>query len=545
VVLLSAGGPGTGDDPLARVPAARAIAMAANVTVLDRPLRVLTLVSAARTALRARKRQYAAREVFQEHEVVLDAVPAAVFISRDREARDIRGNRYTAEVLRVAPRSNVSKTAQPEERPRSFRALKDGVEIAPEDLPVQRVAASGVEVEPELRGMTAEALLERVHPEDRDIPLQQQRAIAAGEEPESTGEYRWKVKSGDYRWFSDSRKLVRDDRGEPVAVVGVTRDITEAKRAETDLRLADQRKSDFLAVLSHELRNPLAPISNSVHILERAQPGGEPAKRALDVLRRQTEHLARLVDDLLDVTRISHGKIELRLERLDARELVARAVEDARHAFEHRGLALWFSGTVDPAWVDADSARVVQMIGNLLNNALKFTPPGGRVEVSVRTEPGTVTVSVRDSGAGITPDELEGIFDPFVQAERTHEQRHGGLGIGLSLVRALAEKHGGSVRAHSDGPGRGATFVLSLPQAAPPRELPWTGTARSSIPPLSILVIEDNEDAAWALRDLLELYGHEVTVATAMVDPCGMIRRSRARRPGAVPSGMQPDNRVC
>ncbi len=601
-VLLLAAGIGGGALPSS----AESFRELGNVTVLDRPLRLVTLLSAARTALRSRRRQYAARAVLQELQAVLDAVPAAVFITRDPQARRMVGNRYTSDVLHLPAGANVSKSAPVEERPRAFRALKDGKEIPPEELPVQRVLASGSEVrdyafeiayeeggirhlygnaaplvgldgdvkgavgafldvtalrkaeaalrereaqfrtviensrdgismldlatgqyvlmspaqcaltgftESELHRMSAAETLDRVHPDDREAWLLQQRVIAAGEEPDGTVEYRWRVKSGEYRWFSDSRKLVRDERGEPVAVVGVSRDITDRKRADEELRLADQRKSEFIAVLSHELRNPLAPIRNSIHLLERAPPGGELARRGLEVLRRQSEHLERLVEDLLDVTRISHGKVELRLARLDARPLVARAVEDARQGFEHRGITLWFSDAADPIWIEADAARLTQMVGNLLHNALKFTPPGGRVDVSVGRAEGAAEISVRDSGAGIEPHQLEAIFDPFVQAERTRQDRHGGLGIGLSLVRALAEKHGGRIRAHSEGPGHGSTFVLQMPAASPPREVPSPGFARSFVPALSILVVEDNEDAAATLADLLALSGHQVTIA--------------------------------
>jgi PAS domain S-box-containing protein len=295
---------------------------------------------------------------------------------------------------------------------------------------------------------------------------------------------------------------------ETVAVTAL--DVTERSRAEEALRETDRRRTDFLAVLSHELRNPLAPMRNSIYLLDRAAPGSAVALRAHQVLRRQTELLTRLVDDLLDVTRLAHGKIEVQLARLDAREVVRRACDDARSAFELRGVELEYAGPVEPTWVDADAARLAQMVGNLTSNALKFTPRGGQVRVSVRARDGVAEVSVRDTGAGLEPADLERIFDPFVQAGRTRAGAQGGLGLGLALVRDLAAKQGGSVRAASAGLGQGSEFVVSLPlaeaPAASPREVA-TGPAASG---LSVLIVEDHQDAGASLADLLEQSGHEV-----------------------------------
>lgn len=255
------------------------------------------------------------------------------------------------------------------------------------------------------------------------------------------------------------------DQAAPRAFELVLHDVTAHRRAESALREADRRKTDFLAVLSHELRNALGPLRNGVHVLDRAPHESPQAERARAVVRRQTEHLARLVDDLLDVSRIIHGKLTLSRARLDARELVRRTVEDAQPLLDGRGIALGVSLCGGPVWVDADAARLEQVMTNLLLNAAKFTPPGGRVEVALSQAGGRCELRVRDTGAGIDPRLLDRIFEPFAQAGEGGCRQHGGMGIGLSLVRSLIEMHGGAVRALSEGKGRGAEFVVELPLA--------------------------------------------------------------------------------
>jgi PAS domain S-box-containing protein len=308
--------------------------------------------------------------------------------------------------------------------------------------------------------------------------------------------------------------------GGPGRFVAMFTDITERKRMEDQLRVAndrlreaDRRKSEFLAVLSHELRNPLAPIRNSLYLLDRAPPGSGLAGSARDVLHRQTDHLTRLVEDLLDLTRISHGKITLQAARIDARQVARRACDDIRTGFEQRGVELQYSEPTDPAWVDADAARLAQMVGNLVTNALKFTEPGGQVKVAIRGRGPACEISVWDTGMGIERADLERIFEPFVQAGRVHAGAQSGLGIGLALVKDLADKHGGSVRAESAGLGQGAEFVLTLPLVAAPMdtasEVKAGETTSSS---LSVLVVEDNVDAGLSLADVLDLSGHQVKV---------------------------------
>jgi CheY-like chemotaxis protein/two-component sensor histidine kinase len=281
-----------------------------------------------------------------------------------------------------------------------------------------------------------------------------------------------------------------------------------------ELKEADRKKTEFLAVLSHELRNPLAPIRNAIALLDRAPAESAAARRAKEILHRQAEHLSRLVDDLLDLSRIAHGKMHVELAPTEVRELVRRAYLDARVQFEARQVGLALIEPAEALWVEADAARFAQMLGNLLHNALKFTPPGGLVRLEVARRGDACEVAVKDSGQGLDPADLERIFDPFEQAAPSRDGV-GGLGLGLALVRRLALKHHGTVRARSDGPGRGAEFVLELPLVAAPAVASASGAPGANLgtAPLSILVVEDNEDAAATLADLLSLGGHRLRIA--------------------------------
>jgi signal transduction histidine kinase len=247
-----------------------------------------------------------------------------------------------------------------------------------------------------------------------------------------------------------------------------------AARSELELRGAlaamkgeDERKSRFLNVLSHELRNPLATLRNAIGILGRVEPTGEQAMHVRAIVGRQIDHLARLVDDLLDMTRISTGKVHLRRARLDAAEVVRRTIEDHGALFSQRGIDLTLDAAASPLWVDGDETRVVQVVGNLLANAEKFTSAGGHVTVSVEREsPATAVIRVRDDGEGMEPETLEHLFEPFAQGPGAPRARRGGLGLGLALARGLVELHGGAIEAHSPGLGLGAEFVVRLPLAA-------------------------------------------------------------------------------
>ncbi|BDG08969.1 hybrid sensor histidine kinase/response regulator [Anaeromyxobacter paludicola] len=315
---------------------------------------------------------------------------------------------------------------------------------------------------------------------------------------------------------------------------GFVMDVTERMRAEEALRESDQRKSEFLATLSHELRNPLAPVRNALWLLQHAAPGSDQAVRAREVIERQTQHLTRLVDDLLDVNRISRGKIALRRARLELGDLVRRTCEDHRTAFEQRGIEVQLSLPPAPVWVDADATRLAQIVGNLLQNAAKFTGERGHVWIAVALSAGRreAEIRVRDDGVGLSPDLLPRVFEPFVQAETGLARTLGGLGLGLALVKGLAEQHGGAVRAASPGPGQGAEFTVTLPLAeGPPEAARPPEPAAVEARPLQVLIVEDNPDSAETLLQILELLGHAVRVAH---DGRAGLALARAWRPDVV-----------
>jgi len=236
-------------------------------------------------------------------------------------------------------------------------------------------------------------------------------------------------------------------------------------RVEETLREADRRKTEFLAALSHELRNPLAPIQNSLYLLERAGPQGDRGRRALAVANRQLRHLTTIVDDLLDVLRLSRGKLRLDRRRVDLSRLVREAVEDHESSFVDRGVELSLEAADESIWVDGDAMRLSQVVGNLLRNACKFTDAGGHALVRVVRRERDAVIHLRDDGVGIAPELMNVIFEPFVQAEKTLARARGGLGLGLSLVKDLVLAHAGTVTARSDGEGKGAEFVVTLPLA--------------------------------------------------------------------------------
>ncbi len=321
--------------------------------------------------------------------------------------------------------------------------------------------------------------------------------------------------------------------------VAVFDNITARKRAEAEVRAANaqlteagRRKDEFLGMLSHELRNPLAPIRNSVFILEHADANGEQARRARAVIKRQAEHLTRLVDDLLDVTRIARGKIELRRGRVDLAELVRRAADDHATLMRQRGIELAIDVSGEPLWAEGDSTRLAQVVGNLLHNAAKFTPHGGRVSLVLEEVRGAAEIHVRDSGVGIEPGLLMRVFEPFVQGERTLARTDGGLGLGLALVKGVTELHGGSVRAASAGAGQGSEFVVRLP-------LVEVGVSGGAARPAAackdasrrVLVVDDNEDAAGTLAQLVEMFGHTAEVA---YDGPSAIAKARAHPPDVI-----------
>jgi PAS domain S-box-containing protein len=362
-----------------------------------------------------------------------------------------------------------------------------------------------------------EGWAEATHPEERAAVLATWHAAnATGRAFEK--QQRLRGRDGSYRWFLSRAQPVHGADGRVVAWFGSCTDIEEVKRAEQSLREEDRRKDEFIAVLAHELRNPLAPIRHAVHLLGAPAAGAAERERGRQVIERQVGTMARLLDDLLDLSRITRGRLELKRERVALRTVVEHAVETSRPLIDARRHALQVHAVPD-AWLDADPVRLCQVVANLLNNAAKFTPPGGRIDVECSTAAGTATIAVRDSGAGLAPEMLDRAFDTFVHAPgaATAAAGEGGLGIGLSLVRGLVELHGGHVAARSDGPGRGATFLVELPldatAAATPPPAPRPAAPSTPSAGRRVLVADDNRDAAATLALLLELEGHEVRVA--------------------------------
>ncbi|MGZ4956346.1 MAG: PAS domain S-box protein [Methylobacter sp.] len=330
---------------------------------------------------------------------------------------------------------------------------------------------------------------------------------------------------GSLHWYSTVKiPLIDDDHC--TKLLGVATDITERKRAEEALRLADRRKDEFLAMLAHELRNPLAPIRNAVQLLKMQKTTTSQLAWSSDVIDRQVTHMVRLLDDLLDVARIMQGKVRLELERFELNDIINNAVETSRPLIESRKQELIISQAVPPQWLIGDRVRLAQVLSNLLNNAAKYTGEGGKIMLNVMREDANAVIEVKDTGIGISADILPHIFDLFSQADHSLAHSQGGLGIGLTLVRRLVEIHGGTVAATSGGIDKGSSFKVRLPA------LPMDSSAAESAlaepvlptPKLRILVVDDYADAAESMMMLLQAKGHEVEIAD-----CGMKAIERAQ----------------
>ena len=353
---------------------------------------------------------------------------------------------------------------------------------------------------------------EALHPDDRDGIVKRYREVLASAAVwEDT--FRLRAKDGSYRWFLTRALALRDGDGRVTRWFGTNTDVTQQRENELALEAVSRRKSDFIGILSHELRNPLGPIRTSLAVLVHERQSPERTSEAVSVIARQVDHLGGLVDDLLDVTRISHGRIVLRRTSVDLAAVAATAAADYRFLFQGRGIGLQVAVPKAPVWVDVDPLRATQVVGNLLHNAARFTPAGGQVALEVTNTP-VPQLRVRDTGIGLEAALLARIFEPFNQNPRSRAYTQGGLGIGLSIVKNLVELQGGRVGAHSKGVDQGLEILISLPPAEGP---PARAEARSA--PLrkaqqrKILLIEDNRDASYALSSLLELDGHSVRVA--------------------------------
>jgi PAS domain S-box-containing protein len=356
--------------------------------------------------------------------------------------------------------------------------------------------------------------LDAVHADDRAHVSALWHALA--DVPHYEAEFRVVMQDGSVRWVRDRLFAVRDRRGEVYRVARVTSDITRRREMESLLRAADANKNEFLATLAHELRNPLSPIRNAAALLGATGQGAEERQaRAREVITRQVDHLAHLVDDLLDVARISEGKIALRKEEVELGSVIAQAIETAAPLIQAREHTLDVATPPQQVWVEGDPVRLAQSMGNLLHNAAKFTPKGGHIRVEVMLDGSTVRIAVQDDGIGIADDNLSRIFGMFAQAAVPPDRAPEGLGIGLSLVSRLLEMHGGRLAATSPGIGLGSTFTMELPvlrtKDTTPHEGPETAASAtsSSSGGRRVLLVDDNVDAMEMMAFLLAEMGYD------------------------------------
>ncbi len=360
------------------------------------------------------------------------------------------------------------------------------------------------------------SFLDRIHPDDRERV--RRAALERHARGESTDEeYRLVMADGSIRWVRDRGFPIKDDKGRVFRKAGIAEDITEKKHAEEALKQADRRKDEFLATLAHELRNPLAPVRNAVELMRQADGDRHVMEEARLIMERQLGHMVRLIDDLLDISRVNNGKLQLHFERVELATAVHSAVEATRPLIEASGHELTVNLPRESVDLNADATRLSQIISNLLNNAAKYTEKGGHIWLSAERNDGRVAISVRDTGIGLAPEHLSHIFEMFSQVSPALERSQGGLGIGLALVRGLTELHHGTIEAHSSGPGMGSEFIVRLPvldvrpAASPadaqPEEKPVAGSKHR------ILVVDDNVDSAQSLGLLLSRLGHEIQLA--------------------------------
>jgi PAS domain S-box-containing protein len=375
-----------------------------------------------------------------------------------------------------------------------------------------------------------DAVGEHIHPDDREkIDSAHRKAIAGA------GTYQEVVRfirpdNGRQVWLDSRGKVQFDADGQGLRMRGVTVDVTERYQAEFELRESNRKKDEFLAMLAHELRNPLAPISTAAEMLRLTNATDPRTKKASEVISRQVKHMTALVDDLLDVSRVTRGLVELEKELVDIKAAVSNAVEQARPLIEARHHALTVRTDASQATVLGDRTRLVQVIANLLNNAAKYTPQGGEITLAVHAFDAWVDISVIDNGIGIDNRLLPHIFELFTQAERTPDRAQGGLGIGLALVKTMVALHGGTVMADSAGPGAGSTFTIRLPavEQGVKDQLAGAAHALPGPAPLRIMIVDDNVDAAESLAVLLEAQGHRVRVEA---HPVQAIDAARAEPP--------------
>lgn len=427
----------------------------------------------------------------EELQTMLDVIPVGIAVAHDNQGNRITVSPYLGRLLGVSPGRNASLSGG-EPGPPPYRCLRNGQELTPDELPMQLAARTGKEV----WGM------------EYDIELADGRILHV---------------------MSNAAPLFSPD-GRVRGAIGAHVDITELKEAQFALEAADRQKNEFLVTLAHELRNPLAPIRYAAALLRPDADAGA-LERARQTIERQTSHLARLLDDLLDLSRITRNVIELKHEAVDMAQLLRAAAENMRSLVEERRQSLLVDVGVDSLWVNGDPARLLQVVDNVLNNACKYTEPGGTIRLQARADGGHCELRISDTGVGLSADMVPAIFTMFGQGHPMLKASKGGLGIGLALVRRLVELHGGSITVASPGLGRGTTFTIRLPlleganESRPPSPAPSTGGA--DLGRLSVLVVDDNVDAARTLGMVLTAAGVSVQIAHTAAEAVAVARSWR------------------
>jgi PAS domain S-box-containing protein len=416
------------------------------------------------------------RQRLRSLQAVIDRAPIPIAIAHDPECRFIFANRALASLIGLAQHANISLTPPAGAQP-PYRIQCAGKDIAPDELPMQYAIAHRTAVSNEIEIVRAD---------------------------------------GSVLYVQNDVEPLYDTHGQIYGCVSVCVDLTDRKRAEMGLRAADRRKDEFLATLSHELRNPLAPIRSAIEVIRLARGDQELIERARATMERQLLHLVRITDDLLDVARITQDKVQLRCERIDLRTVVQSAIEATRPMIDAQAHTLTVQLPEGPIWADVDFTRIAQALSNLLSNAAKYTEPGGHIGVAASSDAGTATITVSDSGIGIPPVLLPRTFDMFTQLQAHRDRTYGGLGIGLTLSRRLVQLHGGTIEAASEGPGRGSQFTIRLPLVTIPQGKETRPDADEGTPfnvGCRVLVAEDSPDAAEMLSLMLGIKGHDVRVA--------------------------------
>jgi PAS domain S-box-containing protein len=469
---------------------AQAMDRLGNVTVLERPTRMVTLVSTVRSALRARYRQYQLREqlIERERELQAQAMLGAIVSSSDDAiiSKSLEGiiQTWNAGAERLFGYSAEEAIGQ------SIKLL-----IPPE------------------RHSEEPALLDRLRNGERIDHFETVRVAKDGRRID----------------ISLTVSPVLNAAGRVVGASKVARDVTQRKHAEAALRDADRRKDEFLATLAHELRNPLAPIRNSLHILRMTADNDPAAERVYEMMERQVNHMVRLVDDLMEVSRITRGLIELRKEETNLATILRTAVETSKPLIDAAEHQLAISIPQEPILLFGDTMRLGQVFANLLNNAAKYTNRGGQIWLTAQIDGSAAIISVRDNGIGMSKTMLPVVFDMFMQADRSTNRSQGGLGIGLTLVKQLVEMHGGSVSVHSDGEAQGTEVIVTVPIVAAPRAVIHSSQTQkpATLPARRVLVVDDNEDSAASLGMLLKYLGTDVQIANDGATALSMVKAYR------------------